>query len=70
MSNKTSQIAADSFKALFVSLLKLVGIGFSFFLKTVSLVLMKLGELIERVIVKRTHDTVSKRIFEPHSFCF
>ena len=54
MSNKTSQIAADSFKALFVSLLKLVGIGFSFFLKTVSLVLMKLGELIERVIVKRT----------------
>lgn len=54
MSNKTSQIAADSFKALFVSLLKLAGIGFSFVLKTASLVLMKLGELIEKIIVKRT----------------
>lgn len=55
MSNsKINSIFFNSFKTMLASLFKLLFIAFSWLLKLFGMVCMKLGEAIERIIVKRS----------------
>lgn len=54
MSSPVSQIVADSVKSLLVSLVKLAGIAFSWVMKLTGMLLTKAGEIIEKIVVKKS----------------
>lgn len=53
MSQSASNIFAESLKSLIKSILKLCLIAFAWAVRLLGLLLTKLGEVIERIIVKK-----------------
>lgn len=54
MENKLSNLFSSSIKALFITVFKLAVIVFAWLLKAGGIVLTKIGEAAERILIKKS----------------